>query len=177
MINVSVMMVGHRRIVIKVWSSVRFLLLISNKYKWCNFPGQSGCSSRPCLHNSTCEILVGVNPASAYRCHCRSGYTGRNCEVGKRIKHFQIFIYCLFEKTKFSAGHFLWTNPMCSWSMFQNRFLYRNMSLWWSLEWNWLFGKTFAFQNTSIYSHNKTNDNNQKSNSKWSTWLSQLVEC
>ncbi len=48
------------------------------------FLGESGCSSRPCLHNSTCEILVGVNPSTAYRCHCRSGYTGRNCEVGKK---------------------------------------------------------------------------------------------
>ncbi|CAF1431582.1 unnamed protein product [Rotaria sp. Silwood1] len=42
---------------------------------------ESGCVSRPCLHNSTCETLIGVNPPSAYRCHCRSGYTGRNCEV------------------------------------------------------------------------------------------------
>ncbi|CAF4469584.1 unnamed protein product [Rotaria socialis] len=42
---------------------------------------ESGCASRPCLHNATCEILIGVNPVSAYRCHCRSGYTGRNCEV------------------------------------------------------------------------------------------------
>ncbi|UJR13724.1 hypothetical protein I4U23_000735 [Adineta vaga] len=43
--------------------------------------GESGCSSRPCLHNATCETLTDVNPASAYRCHCRSGYTGRNCEI------------------------------------------------------------------------------------------------
>ncbi|CAF0952593.1 unnamed protein product [Adineta ricciae] len=43
--------------------------------------GESGCSSRPCLHNATCETLIGVNPASAYRCHCRAGFTGRNCET------------------------------------------------------------------------------------------------
>ncbi|CAF1070416.1 unnamed protein product [Adineta steineri] len=42
---------------------------------------ESGCASRPCLHNSTCETLTDVNPTTAYRCHCRSGYSGRNCEV------------------------------------------------------------------------------------------------
>ncbi|CAF3855912.1 unnamed protein product [Rotaria sordida] len=46
---------------------------------------ESGCISRPCLHNSTCETLIGVNPVSAYRCHCRIGYTGRNCEVAMVI--------------------------------------------------------------------------------------------
>ena len=45
--------------------------------------GETGCVSRPCLHNSTCETLTDVTPSSAYRCHCRPGYTGRNCEVGK----------------------------------------------------------------------------------------------
>jgi hypothetical protein len=55
---------------------------------------QSGCSSHPCLHDSTCENIRDVNLASAYRCHCQIGYTGRNCEVGKRIK-FMIF-KCLF---------------------------------------------------------------------------------
>jgi len=48
-----------------------------------NSIGESGCASRPCIHNSTCETLIGVNPTSAYRCHCRTGYTGRNCETRK----------------------------------------------------------------------------------------------
>ncbi|UJR33508.1 hypothetical protein I4U23_020953 [Adineta vaga] len=39
------------------------------------------CASHPCLHNSTCENLFDGNPSSAYRCHCRLGFTGRNCEV------------------------------------------------------------------------------------------------
>ncbi|CAF3647199.1 unnamed protein product [Rotaria sordida] len=51
--------------------------------KNCNrrFMKESGCASRPCLHNSTCENLIGTNQLSTYRCHCRIGYIGRNCEV------------------------------------------------------------------------------------------------
>ncbi|CAF4495240.1 unnamed protein product [Rotaria socialis] len=40
-----------------------------------------GCTNDPCLHNSTCENLMDINPLAAYRCHCRLGYIGRNCEV------------------------------------------------------------------------------------------------
>ncbi|CAF4724968.1 unnamed protein product, partial [Rotaria sp. Silwood1] len=42
---------------------------------------ESACVSRPCLHNSTCENLIDTNSLSAYRCQCRIGYIGRNCEV------------------------------------------------------------------------------------------------
>ena len=49
--------------------------------------GPSACASRPCLHNSTCQSVLNIDPLSAYRCHCRPGYTGRNCEVGKTVRH------------------------------------------------------------------------------------------
>ncbi|CAF0727708.1 unnamed protein product [Adineta ricciae] len=43
-------------------------------------PKTIDCASRPCLHNSTCEDYGDKN-SSIYRCHCRNGFTGRNCEV------------------------------------------------------------------------------------------------
>ena len=49
------------------------------------FIGETNCASRPCLHNSTCESLFGINSSLTYRCHCRAGYTGRNCEVGTAL--------------------------------------------------------------------------------------------
>jgi hypothetical protein len=46
--------------------------------------GKFGCLTRPCLHNSTCETIIGITPTLDYRCHCRIGFTGRNCEIGRR---------------------------------------------------------------------------------------------
>ena len=37
------------------------------------------CSSNPCLNGGTCNNLV-----NSYSCSCPSGYTGTNCEAGKR---------------------------------------------------------------------------------------------
>ncbi|CAF4008494.1 unnamed protein product [Adineta steineri] len=42
---------------------------------------ETACASYPCLHNSTCENLIHGNSSLTYQCHCRLGYTGRNCEV------------------------------------------------------------------------------------------------
>ena len=35
------------------------------------------CSPNPCQNGATCVDLVG-----SYRCDCKSGYTGSNCEEG-----------------------------------------------------------------------------------------------
>lgn len=55
--------------------------------------GETGCGSYPCLHNSTCENLIGIYPSLAYQCHCQTGYTGRNCEVGKNKIILIIFFF------------------------------------------------------------------------------------
>ena len=36
------------------------------------------CAPAPCQNGATCVDLVG-----SYRCDCKSGYTGNNCETGK----------------------------------------------------------------------------------------------
>ena len=36
------------------------------------------CSNSPCKNGATCVNLQG-----SYRCNCKSGYTGSNCETGQ----------------------------------------------------------------------------------------------
>ena len=42
----------------------------------CNSDGNE-CSPDPCQNGGTCVDLVG-----SYRCDCRTGYSGSNCETG-----------------------------------------------------------------------------------------------
>jgi len=35
------------------------------------------CSPNPCQNGATCVDLVG-----SYRCDCKTGYSGTNCETG-----------------------------------------------------------------------------------------------
>ena len=37
------------------------------------------CESDPCLNGAECK-----NEANAYACTCVAGFTGKNCETGKR---------------------------------------------------------------------------------------------
>ena len=41
------------------------------------------CSKRPCKNRGTCINLKG-----SYRCTCKTGYTGNNCEIGKHVTNF-----------------------------------------------------------------------------------------
>jgi len=50
------------------------------------------------LNNATCEALVGIYPEYTYRCHCRIGYSGRNCEIGKRKRKLTIRWFFVFDK-------------------------------------------------------------------------------
>ena len=36
------------------------------------------CSPDPCQNGATCQDLVG-----SYRCDCKAGYSGNNCETGE----------------------------------------------------------------------------------------------
>ena len=38
------------------------------------------CSNNPCKNGATCVNLQG-----SYRCDCKSGYDGNNCENGKKL--------------------------------------------------------------------------------------------
>lgn len=40
------------------------------------------CASNPCINNAVC-VDLGVN---LYKCKCRPGYAGLNCDVGKTVK-------------------------------------------------------------------------------------------
>uniref|UniRef100_A0A8C6SKS5 Coagulation factor IX n=1 Tax=Neogobius melanostomus TaxID=47308 RepID=A0A8C6SKS5_9GOBI len=41
------------------------------------------CASSPCVNKGSCKDHIGY-----YTCLCESGFTGRNCEIGKRQQHF-----------------------------------------------------------------------------------------
>lgn len=41
--------------------------------------GVKACSSRPCKNGGDCK-----NVGSSYKCKCKSGFSGRNCQ-GKHI--------------------------------------------------------------------------------------------
>ena len=44
------------------------------------------CAKSPCKNGATCQNLPG-----SYRCNCKSGYSGRNCQTGElcfRLRNF-----------------------------------------------------------------------------------------
>ena len=41
------------------------------------------CSKNPCKNGAKCVNLKG-----SYRCDCKSGYTGKNCESGQRKQNY-----------------------------------------------------------------------------------------
>lgn len=41
------------------------------------FPEINECASDPCMHDGTC-----TDQLNAYVCHCPSGFTSTNCEIG-----------------------------------------------------------------------------------------------
>jgi len=41
------------------------------------------CAPVPCQNGGTCVDLVG-----SYRCDCKTGYSGTNCETGMSLKIF-----------------------------------------------------------------------------------------
>ena len=52
--------------------------------------GIDDCSVQPCLNGGTC-----IDAVNDYTCRCASGYTGKNCGVGKnRVSVFSSLL-CL----------------------------------------------------------------------------------
>lgn len=49
------------------------------------------CNPNPCQNRGTCQLL----PLNAYHCDCLIGWTGTNCDQGR--KSFQIIRHCLME--------------------------------------------------------------------------------
>ena len=50
--------------------------------------GIDDCSVQPCLNGGTC-----IDAVNDYTCRCASGYTGKNCGVGKnRVSVFSSFV-------------------------------------------------------------------------------------
>ena len=55
------------------------------------FPDINECTNNPCKNGATCVNLDG-----SYRCDCKSGYTGNNCESGERNVSFSFYILSFF---------------------------------------------------------------------------------
>lgn len=49
----------------------------SGKFLMSSFVDVDECASSPCLHHGSCNDGVDM-----YRCTCRPGYTGVNCQTG-----------------------------------------------------------------------------------------------
>ena len=45
-------------------------------WRFFHFPDINDCSPDPCQNGGTCVDLVG-----SYRCDCKTGYSGTNCET------------------------------------------------------------------------------------------------
>ena len=45
-----------------------------------SFTDINECTNNPCQNGATCENLQG-----SYRCDCKSGYNGNNCQTGNKI--------------------------------------------------------------------------------------------
>ena len=43
----------------------------------------SECKSTPCINGGTCEDL---HHGTQYKCLCKPGFTGKNCEIGMVIR-------------------------------------------------------------------------------------------
>ena len=53
------------------------------------------CTNSPCKNGATCVNLDG-----SYRCDCKSGYSGDNCETGEDIDNINTdYLYKLFLRT------------------------------------------------------------------------------
>ena len=55
---------------------------VSKQSKSLNVSDINECRSAPCQNGGTCRDLV-----NAYRCDCRPGYTGGNCQTGGKTKN------------------------------------------------------------------------------------------
>ena len=54
-----------------------------------NYVDIDDCASSPCQNGATCSD--GIN---SYSCTCNLGYTGANCEIGKKkIKYYLLILY------------------------------------------------------------------------------------
>ena len=45
------------------------------------------CSSYPCLNAATC-----TDKLNGYECHCRTGYSGETCAIGKTNVHIKQYL-------------------------------------------------------------------------------------
>ena len=61
-------------------------LLPSNNH-YSQFLDINECALAPCQNGATCVDLVG-----SYRCDCKAGYTGSNCETSKVI-FFKVYCF------------------------------------------------------------------------------------
>ena len=53
------------------------------------------CASRPCINSDQC-----IDKINDYECKCRTGYTGKNCEIGKLYSSIKIAVLISIEVEK-----------------------------------------------------------------------------